>query len=206
MKTFSIKEALGYGWDTTINNIGLVIGMSVFVLALKILSSIVQRMSNFVSLPYVVAFSFCSILLAIISILVSIGFIKIFLRIYDGEKPKFREIFNYQNLFWKFIAGSIIYAFVVAVGTVFLIIPGIIFAIAFAFTTIVIVDKNLGPIKAMKESARVTKGVRWKLLGFGLLLILINIGGAIAFGIGTIITMPLSLFGAIFVYRHLASQ
>ena len=56
--------------------------------------------------------------------------------------------------------------------------PGIIFALMFMFSTFIVIDRELGPIEAMKESHRITHGHKWKLLGFSLLLVLINLLGA----------------------------
>ena len=40
----------------------------------------------------------------------------------------------------------------IAVGFILLIVPGIIFALMFLFTTFIVIDREFGPIDSMKET------------------------------------------------------
>lgn len=98
------------------------------------------------------------ILATIFLIIVRIGYNKIFLRISDGEKPKFGDIFKEYSLFWKFLGVSILLPLVVFAGLILLIIPGIIWAVRFSFSPLILVDTKMGPIASMKESWAITRG------------------------------------------------
>lgn len=91
-----------------------------------------------------------------------------------------------------------------AVGFLLLIVPGIIFALMFLFTTFIVIDRQLGPIEAMKESNRITRGHKWRLLGLLLLLTLINILGLMALGLGLLISIPVSSLAFTYAYRTLS--
>ena len=67
-----------------------------------------------------------------------------------------------------------------------------------------VIDKGLPPIEALRESARLTKGKRWKLLGFAVCMILLNILGAIALGVGLLVSMPISMLATMRAYRALS--
>jgi uncharacterized membrane protein len=54
---------------------------------------------------------------------------------------------------------------------VLLIVPGIIFGLMFMFSTFLVIDRELGPIEALKESNHITHGHKWRLLGFSLVLV-----------------------------------
>lgn len=90
---------------------------------------------------------------------------------------------------------------VIAVGII-----GLYVSIRLQFFGWLIIDKNLGPIKSLRESFKLTKGVVGKLFGFGIVLGLINILGALALGIGLLATTPIALVGTAYVYRKLSSN
>jgi len=145
-----------------------------------------------------------SLAAVVFGLIIRIGYTKIFLRMSDGEKPKFSEIFSEYELFWKFLGVAILTALAVAGGLILLIIPGLIWAVRFSFAPFVVVDTKMGPVAAMKESYAITKGNFWKLVLFWLAVIGINLIGVILLGIGLLFTIPMTTFATIFVYRALS--
>ena len=76
----------------------------------------------------------------------------------------------------------------------------------FMFATIIVIDRERGPIEAMKESMRVTRGYKWYLLGFALVLTLLNVLGLLAFVVGLLVSIPVSLLAFMHAYRTLAGR
>jgi uncharacterized membrane protein len=66
-----------------------------------------------------------------------------------------------------------------------------------------VIDRELGPIEAMKGSYRMTYGYKWSLLGLLLMLLLINLLGLLAFIVGVFVSAPVSLLAVTHVYRLL---
>jgi uncharacterized membrane protein len=85
-------------------------------------------------------------------------------------------------------------------------VPGIIFALMFMFTTFIVIDRESGPIDAMKESGRITDGHKWKLLGFTLVLVLINLLGLAALVVGLLVSIPVSSLAFVYAYRLLGGK
>ncbi len=86
------------------------------------------------------------------------------------------------------IVAFILSVLIVVVGMLLLVIPGII-AVMILFVTIpACVIERLGPVQALKRSRELTKGYRWPLLGFYLILVLINVPFALLaeFGMETV--------------------
>ena len=81
----------------------------------------------------------------------------------------------------------------------------VILAMGLMFVPYLVIDRGLGPIEAMKESWRVTKGHKWQLFFLFLALIGLNILGAIALIIGLLVTVPISMLAAAHAYRTLTS-
>jgi len=139
----------------------------------------------------------------VISILTSIGAIKIALKLYNGQKPDFFDLFNNFSLFFKYLFSSIVYGLIVFGGMLLLVIPGIIWLLKFYFFNYLIVDKNLTPITALKQSAHITNGAKKELFVFSLVLGLLNLAGALCLIVGLLITIPISMLAMTFVYKKL---
>ena len=69
-----------------------------------------------------------------------------------------------------------------------------------------IIEDGDNPIDAMKKSWYMTKGFVVELFLFYLLIIGINLLGAIAFGIGLIVSMPVSTLAYAYMYRKIAEM
>ena len=202
-KKFSINETIQFGWQTLRKNLGFWISLLIIVGLLftipDVIANQVRKESHF--------FGFIiDVLSFVLSILISIGLIKISLRFCDQEKGKFSDLFLWYPLFFKYLFSSILYGLIVVFGLVLLIVPGIIWAIKFFFYDYFIVDKGVGPIEALKRSSALTKGIKWDLFVFSLVLLIINFLGALAFVIGLFITIPITMVAQAFVYRKLLSQ
>ncbi len=91
-----------------------------------------------------------------------------------------------------------------AIGIPLLLVLGVIFSLMFMFSGFLVIDRELGPIEAMKESYRMTYGYKWNLLGLLLLLLLINVLGLLAFIVGIFVSAPVSLLAVTHAYRVLS--
>ena len=100
----------------------------------------------------------------------------------------------------------ILTALAIALGFLALIIPGIILSMGLAFVPYLVVDRGLGPIEAMKESWRITKGHKWQLLLLFLALLGINLLGILALIIGIFVTVPITMLAFAHAYRTLNAR
>lgn len=200
VKRFSMGEAVNFGWDTMKKNIGFFIGI---LLTSWIACGVPQFIGGLFqeSVPALsIVFQLVS---TVIQILVTIGLTKICIQFCDGKVPKFSELFSNMHLFLKVFAASILQALIVLGGLILLIIPGIIFSIKLQFVTYLVVDKGMGPVEAVKRSWLITKGIKWQLFLFGLLLGVINILGMLVLFVGLFVTVPVTMIAYTYVYRKL---
>ncbi len=189
-----------YGWEKSKEHMELVFFATLLTLAVGLFTEVIdvgEKGDN-------ISFSFLGLLAVIFSIIIRIGYNKVFLKIHDGGTPKFVEIFQEYRTFWRYLGVSILMPLTVLAGLLLLIVPGIIWAVRFSFSPLIVVDTKTGPVKAMRESWAITKGNFWTLLGFWLVIGLINIAGLAVFGIGLLITIPISTFASVYVYRLLS--
>lgn len=225
-KKFSKGEAIRFGWNTMKSNLGffiyilIVAGLIVYILPItgKLTKENIPILSTIIS-----------IVSWVLNLVIGMGLIKIALRFCDNKKVKFTDLFSCFPLFFKYLFGLFLYG-IIAFGGIMLTtilatflmphpirsrlilfgilinIPGIIFAIKFYFFNYFIVEKGLGPIEALKKSSAITKGAKWDLFVFGLLLLAINLLGALCLLIGLFATIPTSMVALAFVYRRLLAQ
>jgi len=210
-KNFSFEDVLGSGWRTTKANLGFFIGVGLLYL-ISFLPVIAQPSVGLLVMLDVSRSSIytVAILLKIIEwaieIVFSIGLIKIALAFCNGRKPAIGTLFNFSDCFWRYTATFILYKLIVIAGMLLLIVPGIFWMTKFCLCFYFVVDRGLGPIKALKASSRTTMGIKWQLLGFIILCTIINILGILCLGLGLLVTYPIVLIAEAIVYRQLAAQ
>lgn len=202
-KDFSIEEALQYGWGIMKANIWFFVGVLVVAWVIvgipHAIANALHHQSDGLSFLF-------RIVGWIAGIIVSIGMITIALKFLDGQIPKFEDLFSFKPHFWKFFGGSILTGLVVWAGMILFIIPGIYWAIKFQFFGYFVVEQGSDPVEAMRKSSRITHTVKWKLLGFGIVLALVNMLGAICLFVGLFVTVPVTLLAYSLVYRKLLGQ
>lgn len=138
------------------------------------------------------------------SMQLSIVWIRTALRVHDGKPVDLGELSRVDLPgFFSYLLGALLYGIVVACGMVLLIVPGVLWAIRYGFFGFLIVDQGLDPLSAMRRSAELTRPVRGPLFVFGLLLLGVNLLGALALGIGLLFTVPASVMAVCRVYRRL---
>ena len=198
---FSKKEAIKFGFAIAKSHILFFIGVLIIVVLVSAIRSALRTEVQKAALVYLAL----TLVQYVVNTIVAMGLIKISLEFVAKRKPKIRDIVYYKPIV-KYALASIASGFIVFVGFILLIIPGIIWAVRLQFATYLIVDKNLGPIEALKTSWKLTHGNTWNLFFFGLLLGLINILGVLCLVVGLFITVPLGMVATTFVYRKLLLQ
>lgn len=201
-RAFQVGDAIRFGWETTKANLNLVVVLTlVAALATAIPSGIAEGLNK--TAPALAAlFSLAG---TVISLIVGVGVIRISLRLHDGGTATVRDLFAVEGpLLWRYFLASLLYALIVGVGLILLVVPGIIFAVRYVFYGYAVVDRNAAPMDALAQSAAATKGVWGTVSLFGLAVLLLTILGALALGVGLLITTPISVLAAAWVYRRLA--
>ncbi len=194
MNNFSIKESFRSGWEIYKQHTSVIFLATLILAAVNIVADKTHGVSFgawFLWVP-----------VTIVVAALHIGWTKLLLKIRDGEAGSLRELVAHGNLLLKYFSTLILFVIGALIGLI-LIIPGIYFIVRYQFAILLVIDKNLGVTDAFKESTRLTNGVKWKLIGFSLIAFLINVLGALPFGIGLLITMPLTTLAHMYIYRKL---
>jgi len=108
--------------------------------------------------------------------------------------------------FWRFFGGTFLVGIITFGGFILLVVPGIVWAITYMFVPYLIIDHDLKPFEALKESRRITVGNRWNLFVFCLALIGINILGFLCLIVGLLVSVPVSAIATVHAYRVLQKK
>jgi hypothetical protein len=208
-KNFSFKEVFGYGWKVTKANFWFFVGVGLIIFCLDNLTDLAKAVVSFLDLTQIssgLLFLMLELVGWLIELVFAIGLIKISLDLFSDRKVNFSKLFCVNGCFFKYLLATLLYGLIVLLGLLLFVIPGIIWSIKFSLYGYFIVDKNFGPVDALKASAKTTKGVKLQLLGFYFLSALIFFAGIICFAVGLFAAYPVILIAGTFVYLKLSSQ
>lgn len=124
-KDLKIKEILKQSWKKTIENIWFLVGVQIAAFALN-------TVANFSFLGFFV------------SILVGGILYQVFIRINRGENTTFKNLLSWMSVdrYFQYLLVGIIVAAFVLVGTILLVVPGIIVAVMLSMASFIVLDKD----------------------------------------------------------------
>ncbi|MFA5105138.1 MAG: hypothetical protein WC527_08190 [Candidatus Margulisiibacteriota bacterium] len=198
-KELSLSDALAFGWNAMKTNLWFFVVTFLILVVITCAQSLLTSGGSFVSFIFLLAFY-------AINLIVGMGIIKISLKLVDGQKPEYSDLYSSYPLFWSYLGGSILFGIMACIGYMLLIIPGIIISLQFGLFGYLVVDKGSAAISSLQQSSKVTNGAKWKLFGLALLSIFINIVGLLCLGIGLIATIPTTIVAWAYAYRKLLAQ
>lgn len=202
---FSPTQALQFGWETFKKRPVFFMGAIVILVVANIVNVGISSGVNSLTGGTLEEPTLLSNLVNLaLSALIMMGAIAFFLAAHDNPDQASYAALWHPTPYWKFFATSLLMSLAVGIGTLLLIVPGLIAMVFFVFSTFLVVDRGLGPIDAFKESMDMTKGHRWPLFGFIVLCMLILFLGVLALGVGLLVAAPLVGLATAYAYRLLS--
>lgn len=200
---FPRREMIRFGWETAKKNIRFFVVVLLIVAAISFVFSLIDdSFPQDATVPRFIA----GITSWVISSITSIGLIQIALNFVEKKPSKYSDLFTHYDRTVNYMAGSILYGLIVGLGLILLVVPGIYFGLRLQFFSYFIVEKNVGPIQALKASWEITQGHVWQLFLYGLIVTGINIVGVLCLFVGLFWTIPTTQVATAYLYRHLAKR
>ncbi|MFC2124837.1 hypothetical protein ACFLU5_08505 [Bacteroidota bacterium] len=181
-------DSYGHGWET----------MKSYILELLLILivygiiSIPSMITSFIAdedlistgtiIMFLVGLLYSLFILGPLSFTVSYAFLKAVRK----EKTEVKDLFDFSGQFGNALLANILVGFIVGLGVVFFIIPGIVFACKLAFVPYLVMDKKLDSLDAIKESWQMTNGHGWTIFAMALLAIPIGFVGLLLIGVGIV--------------------
>jgi len=125
-----------------------------------------------------------NIVAIIISALFEFGMLSYFLKISRNEAVSYKELFSKTNLFWPYIAISLLTSIFIILWSFLFIIPGIIASISYSLVYYIKLDNpELSASEVISKSKEMMSGHKWDFFVLGLSFIGWAILGIFTFGI-----------------------
>jgi uncharacterized membrane protein len=203
-----VGGALSDGWAAFKQNAGLYIGMFlVYMVIYGVMAGITSGIGSVFNiggeqlassksagvLAFVGLWVFSSnLIVGIISMALMTGYQMAAVKAMRGGQPEFTDLFStFPYLIPLGIAWTL-YMLAILGGMVLLIVPGVIIALGFSQFALLVIDRKLPAIEALKTSWAIMRGYKAWFIVLGLALVGINLLGLLALLVGLIVTVPLS--------------
>jgi uncharacterized membrane protein len=106
-----------------------------------------------------------------ILIVVAYNNTRINLGIFHGQKQRVTNLFKLPTeRTIRYVVAFLMYCFMVTLGFICLIIPGIYFAIKYFYVTTIVADKGIPVLDAAELSAKLTHGEKWSMFAYLLIM------------------------------------
>lgn len=122
-----------------------------------------------------------------------------------GEKATYSGIVRLDNVVAVLLA-SLLVAAGATVGTLLLLIPGLVFAFLAYYTIPYALDQGQDAWSAFRSSVALVSANVGRLLMLALAVIALNVVGALLCGIGLLVTMPMTLIATTYAFRVLQGE
>jgi len=147
-----------------------------------------------------------SLLVLFLSIVISFGFLKNVLNLCRGEKINIKAFVHAKLMtILNFFVLMILLTIILSIGYTLLIIPGIILSIMLGQAPFLVIDRDMGPIDAIKESIKMTSGHKMDIF-LGTFIGLLVVYVLSIFIITLIFTIPMAMFIYVYPYLQLTGQ
>jgi len=184
-RTPDISTCLGDGWELFTRRPWLLIGAT-------IVAGLINGVAANVPFATLVTYP---LLLA--------GLYLMIMRLVRGQPVAFANLFDALPRILPLVAASVLTSLLIALGLILFVIPGLYLAVAYGFTTLNIIERDMDFWPAMESSRKTITTVFWPYLGLILVLGVITIVAALPFGLGLPVAVPVCLAAQYRFYRAL---
>ncbi len=145
---------------------------------------------------------------SLVSVIFSMGYISLTLDAVRSKQVYYKTLLSQVSFkkAVKLVLSQMLIGLIIAFGLFLFVIPGICFALKYSMVPYLIIDKDMDIGESLKESSKVTKGVRLEILLMYIVSGLLILLGVLVLGVGVI---PASIVVSItqaYVYETLLKQ
>jgi len=210
---WSVGNALGYGWRKFTQNVGSILLFTLVLvlgsIVLGIVGSIIDRAvfgtpdEGFFSQSTHTLFS--SLLGFVGQAFFGAAVVRAALDLTEGRGLNIGDVFRRIN-FGTVVVLAILVAIIETIGFILLVIPGLVAILFLYFATYFLLDRDLGPVDAIKASFGLVGRDLGKALLWAVVAFLVSIVGVCVCFVGLFVTIPVATIGTAYTYKKLTGQ
>ena len=232
-KPFSVKETLAAAWEVAKKNIWVVMGFTAVQFVIMFIFSSI--LAAFFGERSTAGTLIQNVIIQLADAFIAVAMYQVFFKLIDDEVeiefpdfvPNVMRALNF--ILVKLIMGAIAVVFISALAAIYffntpnidtsqpfswemlpililIIIPIFYMSIRLFFVLCFIVDQESGATESISQSWTITSGHFWSLFWLFLVILGINILGALAFFVGLLFTIPFSSLILMMAYRQMVNQ
>lgn len=113
------------------------------------------------------------------------------------------------SLVWSIYASTSFLTYgllLLVIVFLFLVVLGMIIAVRLSLSGLLIIDKNMNIVDAMKKSWKVTRGYGWKIFVYYIACIFIIVAGLLCLVVGLLVAIPVIVLGFGYIYNLLLPE
>ncbi len=122
-----------------------------------------------------------------------------------SEKTVVESRFTFAAVLALFFA-QVVSIFLILLGLLALVIPGIFLWLSFSQTNMLVAVKNQGTLEALSEGIRITKGIKGEIFLFMAFSVVVFFLGVLALGVGVLVAVPLILVAQIYFFEQVMER
>jgi len=170
-------EVIGRGWDIVkVHWVPLVFGTMIGGAAASApqqISSFYRQFAlhgefDFEDVTFVALFGVGGLVGWVLQAFFQAGFTRMYLTAARGGTPELGQVFSGGPRFLAMLGGMMLHMLILLIGFALLIVPGVILAFGLSLYPYFIVDRNMGPVEALKASWETTTGQKGSLFVLGI--------------------------------------
>jgi hypothetical protein len=201
MAKFSKSELVEHAWEITKQNFWFLFWLAFIIMLAGSIPNLFGQEVQQTNFFWVLV-----LIIWIVQIFLSLGIIRISLKLSRSETASWGDLWEPRHLFWRYLGASILYGLITVIGFILLIIPGLIISIRLQFFTYALVDKEMKIFEALQYSWDITRGSWWNLFFYNIILTLIVFLGLILLVVGVLVATPVTWLAYTLVYLKLSDQ
>jgi len=214
-REFSPLDCFGRSWDLLRANFWPVVGAAAILILLQIAASEligVWAQTEFDPAHPLAYFSSARFQLGqleevLIGAPLTAGFKYYFLKLIRGQKASVGEIFaGFSGAFLPIVLAVLVSSFLIGVGLLCLLLPGIYLAVAYGFATLFVIDRKLGVWTALEASRQMITRHWWSIFLMCIIGGLLVVVGFLALGVGLFVAVPLVIGAFVYAYEELSGR
>jgi hypothetical protein len=185
----NVSEYIRQGWEMFQQNIGEFIGFTLIIFAISAVSTLLSNGG--------------SVVVSSLAVPLYAGFgIAAFKRM-SGQQLQFSDFFNGFKYFLPLFLAGLAIELLVTVGLLLLVLPGLYLAVGYTFTMFLVIDYRMEFWQAMETSRKIVTTQWFAVFWLVIVLFLLNIFGAVALGIGLLVTVPVTSCAVAIAYKDI---
>lgn len=174
-----LKQYVIQGWQIFMTDIGSFLIYATIFLAINLFLEMIPVLGQIVA--------------PVLMFPLSMGFFVFAARKMKKQPTRFQDFFKGFDYFVPLVMVGILTSVLIVLGLFVFIIPGIYLAVAYLFSSMLIVDRKMSPWQAMETSRKVITKKWLQLFGLAIIVLAITIAGTLIFIIGVIPATAISL-------------